>query len=215
MRRGCAELSEELKEKWNSEVERFCKEEANHSKAHLLHNEKNIALYGFVNNWATRSAKRVAKMKGKNAKHYVASTAAVEHITTILACWCLLNQHILQNAPKETKDLWIRHSLEEIGHRKVAIDLYRAMDGSEEWRIKWMKIMYVLTLTDMIRQTFNNIWRMGGFFKLSTWINGYRILFGKGGVIRWSYPYLKAYGKKDYHINHHEELINHCLQQVK
>lgn len=211
LQKGYAALPPDKKEKWKSEVDRFCKEEANHSRAHLIHNQKNAAAYGFVNSWAIRAAKRAAKMSSKNPKHCVASTAAVEHITTVLACWILLNNHVLEKADVETRKIWLWHAKEEIGHRKVAIELYRDMGGSEEWRIKWMRIMYTLTVVDTIRQTVSNVWHMGGFFKLSTWTNAYRILFSKGGVFRWSYPYFKAYGQQDYHISQHEELIQMAL----
>lgn len=212
LRKGYADLPENLKEKWKSEVDRFCKEEAAHSRGHEPHNDRSSEQYGFVNGWGVRLEKRAAKMEGKNAKHHVATTAACEHITTFLACWLLQNQHILDNAEPEIKRLWVWHSKEEINHRKVAIDLYRDLGGSEEWRIKWMRVMYTLTLIEVVRQTVSNIWRMGGFFKLSTWVNAYKILFSKGGVIRWCYPYFKAYSQQNYHISQHDTLINSCLK---
>lgn len=212
LRKGYADLPETLKEKWKSEVDRFCKEEAAHSRGHEPHNDRSSEQYGFVNGWGFRLEKRAAKMEGKNAKHHVATTAACEHITTFLACWLLQNQHILDNAEPEIKRLWVWHSKEEINHRKVAIDLYRDLGGSEEWRIKWMRVMYTLTLIEVVRQTVSNIWRMGGFFKLSTWVNAYKILFSKGGVIRWCYPYFKAYSQQNYHISQHDTLINSCLK---
>lgn len=212
IKKGYSSLPDDLKEKWKPEIDRFCKEEENHSKAHFIHNEKNRKTFGFVNHWHARSEKRLQVMSGKNAKHYVASTAAVEHITTVMACWLLLNQHILHNAPDEVKKLWLWHATEEIGHRKIAIDLYRDLNGSEIYRIKWMKTMYILTAMDTIRQTINNIWHMGGFFKLSTWINGYKFLFSKNGVMHWSYPYFKAYGQENYHISQDQAMIDMALK---
>jgi predicted metal-dependent hydrolase len=213
LQKGFDDLPSHLKEKWKSEIDRFCKEESNHSKAHSIHNEKYILTYGFVNGWGTRAKNRVSKMYGKNPKHYVASTAAIEHITTVMACWLLQNRHILYNAEPETKKLWMWHCVEEINHRKVAIDLYRDLGGSEEWRIKWMRIMYALTLVELVRQIISNIWRMGGFFKPATWVNGYKILFAKNGVFRWCYPHFMAYGKHNYHISQHDSLVHMCLQK--
>lgn len=213
VRRGYAALSDDLKVKWAPEITRFCKEEENHSKAHEIHNKKNSKLYGFVNHWHARSEKRVRAMANKNPKHYVASTAAVEHITTIMGCWLLLNAHVLRKAPKDVRQLWLWHAVEEIQHREVAINLYKDLRGSEKYRIKWMKIMYTLTILDTIRQTINNIWHMGGFFKLSTWVNGYKFLFSKGGVLSWSYPYFKAYALPNYHISQHEALIDMALNR--
>ena len=212
LQKGFDSLPTDLQKKWKTEVNRFCDEENNHSRAHSIHNEKYILTYGFVNGWGERAKNRVTKMYGKNPKHYVASTAAIEHITTVMACWLLQNQHILDNAEPETKKLWIWHSTEEINHSKVAIDLYRDMGGSEEWRIRWMKIMFALTLIEGIRQTISNIWNMGGFFKLATWINAYKLLFSEGGFIRWCYPYFKAYGQHNYHISQHDAVIELALQ---
>ena len=215
LKKSYVALPNELKEKWKVEINRFCEEETKHSRAHVIHNKKNCSAFNLIDKWGPKATRRIAKMDDRDVRHYAAAVAATEHLTTVMGCWLLLNNHILENAPKETRALWIWHAIEEVGHRKVAIDVYRDLGGSEEWRIKWMRIIYTVTLIDFIQQTLYNIWRMKGFFKLSTWVNAYKILFGKGGIIRWSYPLFKAYGKKDYHINHHEELINHCLQQVK
>lgn len=205
-------LPNDLKIKWKPEVSRFCKEEANHSRAHLIHNEKNCATFGFVNNWGVRAAKRISKMDDRDVRHYAAAVAATEHLTTVMGCWLLLNKHILENAPKETRNLWIWHAIEEIGHREVAIDIYRDLNGSEEWRVRWMKIIYTVTVIDCFRQTVSNIWHMGGFFKVSTWVNAYRILFGNGGILKWSYPFFKAYGEKNYHISQHDAVIQMALK---
>jgi predicted metal-dependent hydrolase len=213
IKRSHASLPDDLKQKWKSEVDRFYKEEENHSRAHVMHNERNCAEFGFVNNWSVWAAKRLAKMDNRDVRHYSACVAATEHLTTILGAWLLLNKHILENAPKETRSLWLWHAAEELGHREIAIDMYRDLGGSEKWRIKWMRIIYTVTIIDCFRQTVHNIWRMGGFFKLSTWVNGYKLMFSKNGVMRWSYPYFKAYGRENYHISQDLAMIDMALAQ--
>jgi hypothetical protein len=212
IRRSHAALPDNLKEKWESEVNRFYKEEQNHSRAHVMYNEKNCSEFGFVNNWGIWAEKRIAKMEDRDVRLCSAAVAATEHLTTVLGAWLLLNKHTLQNAPKETRNLWLWHAAEELGHREIAIDMYRDLGGSEKWRIKWMKIIYTVTIIDCFRQTIHNIWRMGGFFKLSTWINGYKYLFAKNGIIRWSYPYFKAYGQENYHISQDQAMIDMALK---
>lgn len=212
IRRTHAALPKNLKEKWGPEVNRFCKEEQSHSRAHVVHNQKNCSEFGFINNWGVRAAKRISKMDDRDVRHYSAAVAATEHLTTVLACWLLLNKHILENAPRDTRNLWLWHAAEELGHREVAIDMYRDLGGSEKWRIKWMKIIYTVTVIDCFRQTLHNVWRMGGFFKLSTWVNGYKLMFSKNGVMRWSYMYFKAYGQQNYHISQHQAVIDMALK---
>ena len=212
IRRSYASMPDDLKKKWESEVNRFYKEEENHSRAHVIYNDKNGVEYGFVNKWGARAAKRMATMDGKDVRHYSAAVAATEHLTTVLGAWLLLNKHTFENAPKETRNLWFWHAAEEIGHREIAIDIYRDLGGSEKWRIKWMRIIYIATAVDCLRQTIHNIWRMGGFFKLSTWVNAYKLMFSKNGVMRWSYTYFKAYGQENYHISQDQAMIDMALK---
>jgi hypothetical protein len=212
IKRSHASLSDDLKEKWKSEVNRFYREEENHSRAHVIHNEKNCAEFGFVNNWSVWASKRLAKMDNRDVRHYSAAVAATEHLTTVLGAWLLINKHILENAPKETKNLWLWHANEELGHREIAIDMYRDLGGSDKWRVKWMRIIYTVTIIDCFRQTMHNVWCMGGFFKLSTWVNAYKLMFSKNGVMRWSYPYFKAYGQENYHISQDQAMIDMALK---
>jgi len=212
IKRSHASLPDDLKEKWGSEVNRFYKEEQTHSRAHTIYNEKICSEFNFVNLWGAWAEKRIAKMDDRDVRHYSASVAATEHLTTVLGAWLLINKHILENAPKETRNLWLWHANEELGHREIAIDLYRDLGGSDEWRIKWMKIIYTVTIIDCFRQTMHNVWRMGGFFKLSTWVNAYKLMFSKNGVMRWSYPYFKAYGQENYHISQDQAMIDMALK---
>jgi len=209
---GYKALPENKKQKFLADVENFCREEENHSKAHIAYNNKIINKFNIVNHWKSRSLKRIEAMSKYNVRHHLASTAAVEHITTVMGCWLLLNKHILDTASPDFKTMWIWHVKEELLHRKVAIDLYRELGGSEKVRLWWMKTMYILTLTDIVRQTIHHIWKMGGFFKFMTWYNAYHFLFSKNGLFRWTYPLFKAYGQLNYHPSQDDDLVNLALK---
>jgi uncharacterized protein len=81
------------------------------------------------------------------ARAHLAATAAAEHSTAVLA------EHILTRDEvqalmwdEEIRHLFNWHALEELEHKSVAFDLYRAVGGTERLRIFPMAIAIVLTV---------------------------------------------------------------------
>jgi len=81
------------------------------------------------------------------AKVHLAMTAAAEHYTAVLGARVLSKEEI-QAIPgdPEVWHLLNWHAMEELEHKSVAFDVYRAVGGSERTRIAVMWFMYYLTI---------------------------------------------------------------------
>ena len=95
-------------------------------------------------NWKGRAGIRLKANAHRDVRIHVGATAATEHLTAIFAEWMLSHPEALVGAEKRLQTLWLWHSAEESEHRSTAFDIYKAMGGSEEWRIK---IFRYITIT--------------------------------------------------------------------
>jgi hypothetical protein len=129
----------------------------------------------------------------------VALTAANEHFTAILADWMLHNADMLGDRDERLKTLWLWHSAEESEHKSTAFDLYVALGGSHEWRVKWMRRVTFFFLSDVVRQTIDNLRRDGTLWRWSTWKSAASYLFGRRGLVRQNYRPWREYFRRDFH----------------
>ena len=78
----------------------------------------------------------------------LAQTAAAEHVTATLAELSLSNPEARGMFGPQVGQIFLWHALEESEHKAVAFDVYRAVGGSEELRVKMMRrvrIMFTAT----------------------------------------------------------------------
>jgi predicted metal-dependent hydrolase len=190
-------------QKYKAEVQGFVGQEATHRRLHALYNG-HLEKQGLVNDWAPRSQRRQKKIEGVHPRHLLGITAANEHFTAIFAEWMLKNSDLLDGADSRLKTLWLWHSAEEAEHKSTAFDLYQALGGSYEWRIKWFRRITIIFLTDTLRQTVSNLRRDGTLWKWSTWASGASYLFGRRGLIRNTYRPWRDYLRKDFHPTQQE-----------
>ena len=97
------------------------------------------------------------------------------------------------------QQLWLWHASEETEHRATAFDLYRAMGGNEEWRLRLFRLVTWHFVTDSLRQTVNNLWHDGSFWRAGTWAAGWRFLFGRHGLVRALAGPWRRYRSADFH----------------
>lgn len=77
---------------------------------------------------------------------HLAMTAAAEHYTATLAQRMLTDEMQAIPGDPEVRQLLNWHALEELEHKSVAFDVYRAVGGPEWIRIAVMGVTYVLTI---------------------------------------------------------------------
>jgi predicted metal-dependent hydrolase len=198
VRDGFKVLSPEQQAARKDEVQGFVGQEATHRRIHALFNAQ-IEKHGLVNAWEPRARERLKLVEGSDPRHGLAITAANEHFTALFAEWMLSHPQVLDGCEPRLKALWLWHSAEEAEHKCTAFDLYQALGGSHAWRVKWMRRVTLIFLTDTLRQTANNLHRDGTLWRWSTWRSGVQHLLGRQGLLRQSFKPWLGYFRRDFH----------------
>jgi hypothetical protein len=99
--------------------------------------------------------------------------------------------------------MWKWHSLEEVEHKAVAYDVYKAVNGSD----RIMKIVMRYALIDMIHANTRVAIKMlrhdKQFWKLSTLQSMFKFFFSKKGALRMNYADYKLFFDKDFNPQRH------------
>lgn len=198
MRLGLKQLDEAGRARFADEVQGFIGQEATHRRIHALFNE-HLARQGLRNHWEPRARRRMQRLEGVDPRIWLAATAATEHFTAILAEYLLRHEAPLAGAEPRLRNLWLWHASEESEHRSTAFDLYRALGGNEAWRRRLFWLVSWHFSCDLLRQTLNNLWHDGSWWRPSTWASAWRMTFGRQGFVRCTHQAWKAYLRPDFH----------------
>jgi uncharacterized protein len=198
VRAGLAALPPEQRPRFDAEVKGFIGQEATHRRIHGLFND-HLARQGLVNHWAPRILRRLRRLDGVDLRASLAVTAATEHFTAILAEHLLQRPEAFQGAEDRLRVMWEWHSAEESEHRSTAFDLYRALGGSEVWRLRLFRLVTWHFVTDVLRQTLNNLWHDSSWRQWRTWRDGWQFLFGRQGLVPAMVGPWRAYLRADFH----------------
>ncbi|HPW28668.1 MAG TPA: metal-dependent hydrolase [Rhodoferax sp.] len=204
VRAGLKTLPESERARLATEVQGFVGQEATHRRIHGLFNA-HLEKQGFSNELERRAARRLKQNAHRDVRIHVGSTAATEHLTAIFADWMLSHPAALQGAEPRLQTLWLWHSAEESEHRSTAFDLYKTMQGNEEWRIKIFRYITFVFLADVMRQTVRNLWHDGSLFQWKTWRSGYTLLLSPDGMFRGNYHLWRDYMAPDFHPRQHDD----------
>ena len=203
VRNGLKTLPDEKQQEFAVEVQGFIGQEATHRRIHALFNA-HLEKLGYHNEIARRAASRVTANAHRDPRMHVAATAATEHFTAIFADWMLRHPEALAGAEERLQTMWHWHSAEESEHRCTAFNIYNAMGGNHQWRIRTFYYVTVTFLSDVARQTVRNLWHDGSLFKWSTWRSAASFLFSKEGIIRSNVGLWRDYLAPDFHPNQHD-----------
>jgi len=198
VRNGFKALPAERQERFRAEVQGFVGQEATHRRLHGLFNT-HLERLGLVNDWAPRAAQRLKLLEGLDPRHALGITAANEHFTAIMADWMLRHPDMVGSDDARLSTLWLWHSAEESEHKSTAFDLYQALGGNEEWRVRWFRRVTMIFLADTLRQTVDNLRRDGTLWRWATWKSAARSLFGRRGLVRQTFRPWRAYLRADFH----------------
>lgn len=179
-------------------VQCFIGQEATHRHLHAQYNRVLAGqgyryVLGAWIGWRIRSSERLS------VQARLAVTAAYEHCTAAFALSTLRDDSGLSRADPTPRLLWSWHSAEELEHRSVAFDCYRAAGGGYLRRTAWFAYALVLFNIDLTVQTLHNLWRDGSLWRPGTWASGLRFLLGRRGLA-WAFlPHAAAYFKPGFH----------------
>lgn len=203
VRNGFKSLPEAQRAPFAAEVQGFIGQEATHRRIHALFNG-HLIQQGYVNRIEQRAHERMKANAHLDLRNHLAATAATEHFTAVFADWMLRHPESLEGAEPRLKTLWLWHSAEESEHRNTAFDIYQAAGGNHAWRVRIFRVVTVIFLTDLLRQTVRNLWRDRCLFKTSTWRSAYRLLFARDGLLRGNVALWRDYLRPDFHPSQHD-----------
>ncbi|GBE67560.1 hypothetical protein MFM001_40220 [Mycobacterium sp. MFM001] len=130
----------------------FIGQESVHGQEHRRLNEQLVAMgYPLVRMFMfdhdSRRHKLIVRWENRVPGYlHLASTAAAEHYTATLAQRMLSDEMQAIPGDPEVRNLLNWHAIEELEHKSVAFDVYRAVGGPEWIRIGVMAVIYVLTI---------------------------------------------------------------------
>ncbi|MFT4768779.1 MAG: putative metal-dependent hydrolase [Glaciecola sp.] len=182
-------------------IKGFCGQEGFHRREHQRYNEALCDARGYD----------LAKLEGKLTRRLVwaqknlsplqnlAITVAIEHFTAVLAELLLRPESVMNNADPAMRDLWRWHSAEEMEHKSVAFDVYRAVGGSEALRVAVMKRASFFIGFELMRATFYILRKDKQLFNFSLWRRGLAGLFGEHGAFKGGWAPYKEFYAQDFH----------------
>jgi uncharacterized protein len=185
----------------------FCAQEATHRHVHAQYN-KQLERQGLKNHVEARIWARYKRYEHIHALHHLGITAANEHYTAVMSDALLRNPAYCAGMIEPMRQVWRWHAMEETEHKAVAYDLYKAAGGNPKRHKSYFVFAMLTLLTDVMRQTANNLWHDGTLFKPTTWINATQFFFGRpskgGGWVWQTAKPLMDYFRNDFHPNQHD-----------
>lgn len=199
VRMGAQQLPPSGRDAFAAELRGFVGQEATHRRIHARFNE-HLQRQGLDNAWERRIAERRRRMEGADPRAWVGVTAAAEHLTAVLAGYLLAHpERALAGAEPRLRQLWLWHASEELEHRSTAFDLYHAIGGNLRWRRRLFLVVSVNFMRDLLGQTWRNLLHDGSAWRWSTWVSGWRLFLGRGGLLRRGFGPWRRYLARDFH----------------
>ncbi|MEX2208043.1 MAG: metal-dependent hydrolase [Myxococcota bacterium] len=182
-------------------IQVFAGQEAQHSHQHDGH----LALLVAQGYTALLRLNRMADKGMRFAnRHFprfaLASTAATEHLTALLA------RRILRNGSEFTATmeprmaaLWRWHAVEEAEHKAVAYDVLQRVAPSRVLRAFALVLNTLALFVETLLRTFYMLGKDGVLLRRDTFASGRRFLFGSRGLLRGLGRDYAAWFRRDFH----------------
>ncbi len=189
--------------KLQAESRGFCGQEGFHRREHYRYNQTLCRLRGYDFEYLEgRLEKNIARAKKLlSPLEQLASTAALEHITAIMAELALSpGAPMVDAADPAMQALWDWHAAEEMEHKSVAFDVYRAVGGNEKLRKRALRQATFFLFVDVFGGLVHMLRRDRKLWKSGVWIDGWKFLFAKkDGILRQVWPAYKEYYRDGFH----------------
>jgi uncharacterized protein len=129
-----------------SQIDAFIKQEAAHSREHGVFNGQ-VERTGYdTARMHAEVERRLAKRK-KSPLSNLFTTAAMEHLTAIIAHALLKDERHMKGASRDAARLWKWHAIEEIEHKAVAYDTLLAatqhLSGYKRWKFRSLRMLAI------------------------------------------------------------------------
>lgn len=186
------------------QIDAFVTQESIHTREHLAFNrivsDKGYDL-GRIN---ALLKERFEWGRKQNPIKQLASTAALEHFTAILAHAVLSDSRDLEGVPEAIRRLWLWHAVEEIEHKAVAFDTLLAatqgISGLRRWLLRSLSMCVATAL--FLHEIFfcvNDFFRQDGIATPKTWWRFFRFLLVTPGLFRRVFASYLSYFRPGFH----------------
>jgi len=188
--------------KLQAEIRGFCGQEGFHRREHERYNRSLCEQRGYDHDRLERRLQRNIDLTNKvtSPLERLAATAAFEHITAILAESALHDDNpMMGTVAGEMQAMWDWHAAEEMEHKAVAFDVYRAVGGTEKMRRRAMRQATFFLFYDVLVGVAHMLRRDKKMWSFRIWKEGAQFLFGKEGILRRVYPAYKEFYREGFH----------------
>ncbi|WP_271409149.1 metal-dependent hydrolase [Pseudomonas sp. Q1-7] len=189
------------------QIRGFIGQEGHHSREHLEYSNRLRDLGYDIGTIERRARARIRFTQKKFSPHrQLAATAALEHITAIMADGLLKNPEYMAGAHPSMARLWRWHALEETEHKAVAFDVYNQVCGSHRLLRRAMLMGTFFFVLDTSRGLAHMLKRDGLLWNWRVWRDGLAWMWGRNGIFR---PLLATYldfFRKGFHPWQHDNL---------
>ena len=185
-----------------ADIAAFAAQEGQHSHQHRRHLEllmtqgyRMIAVRNRIVTYILRLLNR------KTPRYALAMTAALEHLTALLARQ-LLSQpdRFLDRMDPRMAPFWRWHALEEAEHKAVAFDVLMLVAPGRIRRTAAMMLATFGLFVDALIRTIYMLWVDGNLWRRDVWRSGWRFLFGsEGGFLRGHGHDYRRWYRRDFH----------------
>ena len=204
--------------KLKAEVKAFTQQEGLHTREHISYNEAlNTVLDadGIEKNF-DNYVEFMKKTLG--IKRALLATCAFEHFTAILAESVLDHPEYLAGAREDYARIWKWHALEELEHKAVAYDVYRAAYGTKlEWNRIAVMVLVTVQFFGFLNKRLYELMKAQGLQRNPlSWAKLAWFMFGTPGIFRRIIPlYVKYYAVK-FHPNDidNRETLDRTSKQI-
>ncbi|UTW06908.1 metal-dependent hydrolase [Pseudomonas benzenivorans] len=187
------------------QIRGFIGQEGHHSREHQVYSERLRGL-GYDISHLERSAQaRIRYVRKRfSPQRQLAATAALEHITAIMAAGLLSNPRHLEGAHPGMVRLWRWHALEETEHKAVAFDVYSQVCGSRKLLRRAMLLSTFFFVLDTSRGLIHMLKRDGLLWNWRVWRDGLCWMWGRQGVFRPLLGPYRDFFRRDFHPWQHD-----------
>lgn len=196
--------------KLKKEASQFIGQEAFHSKEHA---KLNRLLYNQGFAWMPKVEQSMNILLGIFLKilpkrFLLASTAAIEHMTTLFGRHALQNPEVaVDPIVPEVRELFRWHAYEELEHKAVCFDVNEAIPGpSYILRVALMPLVLAIGLSSIFLVHILLLAADGRLLDLKMWRKGFYQLWNKdNGVLGSQAKHLREFFRRDFHPWNHDD----------
>jgi predicted metal-dependent hydrolase len=188
------------------EVAEFIKQENWHSYAHEQYNKWLDSIGLPASQIDKESAARFEWMKRNfSPKTCLAITIGIEHITALTGGHNLKHRTFMKKMHPHFETIWRWHSVEEIEHKSVAMDVWKTAIDDEGSRRRWMLFAIMFYMYTVLKATVQLMHADGQLWRWRTLKDAWVMLFAQHGLFSGNVKSWLDYFKRDFHPNDHDD----------